>query len=388
MDEAWETTEACLAQHPKEGRARYFKAFLLQRQGKNSEAETALRDLIKDPLLSLDNQANAWHLLGTVLDAVGQYKEAMESLKKSKALRRQTVNAAAMESNYDTMVASRQTLLAELKPEMVQRWREEAKETSCPHPLVLLGGPPRSGTTLFEQILAAHPEIIVFDEPHSFFNELLNRVNPPPPAPGLTLSRLNALTADERTYLIGRYLKSLLRETDEFPGAKLLLDKNPSTTGSLHLWIRLFPFSKNIIALRDPRDNVISCFFQNIPVSAANVSFLSLERTAQYYAHRMEVWLRMKELGGFEWIETRYEDIVRDLEGEGRRITSFLGLTWNDAQAKYYERARQKFVHSPTYDEVSKPVYKRAVGRWEHYAEELAPFQGILEPYLKHFGYA
>jgi predicted Zn-dependent protease len=54
LDEAWEQVEACLAKYPKDDQARYFRAFLLHRQKKDAEAETALRDLIKDgPKLSL-----------------------------------------------------------------------------------------------------------------------------------------------------------------------------------------------------------------------------------------------------------------------------------------------------------------------------------------------
>lgn len=198
---------------------------------------------------------------------------------------------------------------------------------------------------------------------------------------------MNALDPAGRAQLTGRYFKSILRETEENPGAKLLLDKNPSTTAWLHVWLRLFPQSKVVIALRDPRDIIISCYFQNIPRDWAIVSFASLERTAKFYSECMDVWLRMRELGGFEWIESRYEDVVGKLEGEGRRVTNFLGLPWHEGQAAYYETTRRKFIHSPTYNEVTQPVYTRAVRRWEHYAEALAPLQLSLEPYFRAFGY-
>ena len=61
----------------------------------------------------------------------------------------------------------------------------------------------------------------------------------------------------------------------------------------------MFPDLKVIIALRDPRDVIISCFFQNLRLNATNANFLSLERTARHYADLMDVWLRMRELGGF-----------------------------------------------------------------------------------------
>jgi hypothetical protein len=157
---------------------------------------------------------------------------------------------------------------------------------------------------------------------------------------------------------------------------------------SLNVWLRVFPELKVIIALRDPRDVIISCFFLNIMLNATNVNFLSLERTARHYADLMDVWLRMRELGGFDWIESRYEDVVENLAAEGRKVTEFLGLPWHPDQARYHENARRKVLYAPTYHDVTQPVYKRAVGRWERYAEALAPVQAKLAPYCRAFGYS
>jgi len=115
---------------------------------------------------------------------------------------------------------------------------------------------------------------------------------------------------------------------------------------------------------------------------------LSLERTAKHYADLMDVWLRVRELGGFDWIESRYEDVVADLETEGRKVTEFLGLKWHADQARSYETARRKVLYAPTYHDVTQPVYQRAMGRWEHYAVALAPVQERLAPYCRAFGYA
>jgi hypothetical protein len=97
--------------------------------------------------------------------------------------------------------------------------------------------------------------------------------------------------------------------------------------------------------------------------------------------------LRLRELGGFDWIETRYEDVVENVEIEGTRVTEFLGLSWHPNQARYYETARRKFLFAPTYHEVTQPVYRRAVGRWERYAQALEPIQPKLAPYCRAFGY-
>jgi hypothetical protein len=198
---------------------------------------------------------------------------------------------------------------------------------------------------------------------------------------------LNTLTAAQRAHFQQRYFKSLLRENFERPEFRMFLDKNPSPTAWLHLWLRLFPDLKVIIALRDPRDVIVSCFFQNLRLNATNANFLSLERTATHYADLMDVWLRMRDLGGFDWIETRYEDTVASLETEGRRVTEFLGLSWHPQQAAYHETSRKKFVFSPTYNEATRPVYKTAVGRWKNYADALGPVQERLGKYCRIFNY-
>lgn len=388
LDQAWEQVETTLKQQPKDPRALYYKAFLLQRKGNNAEAETALRDLLKAGSLKPDIECSAHYLLGIVLDALGQYGEAMVWLASAKSILRKMTDTAAMEKSYDKMERARRRLLAELTPESIKQWREEAAASPSPHKLAFLGGSPRSGTTLVEQILGAHPDVLAFDEPEGFAQEILNGLHPAGTGGPLTFKTLNGLNGNVRLRLMARYFRSVLRETDQSPGGRFVLDKNPAMTASLHIWLRLFPLTKVIITLRDPRDVAISCYFQNLALTGANVNFLSLERTAKFYGDCMDVWLRMKELGGFEWTETRYEELVKNWEGEGHRLTEFLGLQWHKAQSSYQEAVRSKFVHAPTYSDVAKPVYGSAVARWKHYEEALAPIQPTLAKYCQAFGYA
>jgi hypothetical protein len=291
-----------------------------------------------------------------------------------------------LEKSYDEGDRRRRELLAGLTPEMIRRWRQEPPASQENHQLAFLGGHPRSGTTLLEQVLDANPDVLAFDEPSAFLHEVEKQIHfqPTPKA----ADQLDSLPASRRREMRQRYVKSLLREVPGQPRQRVLVDKNPSPTMALNLWLRVFPELKVIIALRDPRDVIISCFFLNIMLNATNVNFLSLERTAKHYADLMDVWLRLRELGGFDWIESRYEDVVADLAVEGRRVTEFLGLTWHPDQARYHETARRKVLYAPTYHDVTQPVYKHAVKRWERYADALAPVQASLAKYCRAFGYS
>lgn len=368
MDEAWEQVETCLAAHPKDDQARYFRAFLLHRQKKDAEAETELRDLIKDgPQYPYVKYASR-HLLGVVLDKLGNYDEAMRCLLEAKEQVRAIADTTLLERKYDEEDRSRRRSLAGLTSETIRRWRLEAPPSQDQYQIAFLGGHPRSGTTLLEQILDANPGILAFDEPSSFNQEI-------------------AQAPDKRADSRPRYLKSLLREIPGESAARVLIDKNPSLTMSLNLWLRAFPELKVIIAVRDPRDVVLSCFFLNAMLNATNVNFLSFDRTVKHYADLMDVWLRMRELDGFGWIETRYENVVADMEREGRKATEFLGLEWHPNQARYHETARQKVLYAPTYHDVTQPVYHRAVGHWQRYAAAFDSVMPRLAPYCRKFGY-
>jgi tetratricopeptide (TPR) repeat protein len=387
LDEAWAQVEMCLTQNPRDDQARYFRAFLLHRKKKHGEAETALRDLIKDgPQYPYVKYASR-HLLGVVCDELGQYPEAMRWLLEAKTQVRQLTDVDLLEREYDKTDARRRELLASLTPEIIRSWRPSTSPATDRYRVAFLGGHPRSGTTLLEQILDAHPDVLAFDESVAFSQEITAHLPLPNAGSEAQVRALNAVSSGRCRDIRQRYVKSLLRETEGEPLAKILLDKNPSPTMSLPQWLRVFPELKVIIALRDPRDVIVSCFFLNIMLNAVNMNFLSLERTAKHYADLMDVWLRMRELGGFDWIETRYEDVIENVEAEGRKATEFLGLALHPDQIRYHETARRKFLFAPTYHDVTQPVYRRAIGRWERYAEALEPLQKKLQPYCRAFGY-
>lgn len=388
FEEAWEQVEAVLKIDPRDDQGRYFQAFLLHRNGRNGEAATLLRDLIRDGPRYPYVKYSSCHLLGVVLDQTGEFEEAMHWLLAAKRQVRTLVDTGVLERGYDEGARLRRALLASFEPGAISRWRQDLPAAADGPPgLAFLGGHPRSGTTLLEQVLDAHPTVMAFDEPVAFNQEITGRIALASTEGDALFRQLDRLPPATVADMRRRYLQSLLREADGAPAGRVLLDKNPSPTMSLNIWLRVFPGMKVIIALRDPRDVIVSCFFMNVALNSTNVNFLSLERTVKHYRDLMDVWLRLRELPGFDWIESRYEDLVGDLEGEGRRVTGFLDLEWHPDQARFQETARRKMLYAPTYHDVTRQVYRSAVGRWQNYRAQLAPLLPSLEPYCKAFGY-
>jgi hypothetical protein len=182
-----------------------------------------------------------------------------------------------------------------------------------------------------------------------------------------------------------RKMEGMLREPI---GDRIHLDKNPTLALFLPVLLRLFPATRTIIAIRDPRDVVLSCYLRYLPLNPVSVSFLTPERAAKRYTLDMLGWLKYREQMASPWLEVRYEDAVADLPAVARKTLEFLDLPWDDAVLGYRERARTRSVLSPTYESVSKPVYSTAIGRWRNYEKQLGPVMEELKPYLSEFGYA
>jgi tetratricopeptide (TPR) repeat protein len=378
LPQARAAVEECLAIDPRDDQARYFAAVLDRREGKMEDSERRLRDLISSEPKHPYVRYACRYELAQVCDRADRFDEAMKLLAEAKEIVRRLTDTDQLLRGYDQGAESARRFTASLPKDILRTWETffpEAKRSTIPR-LAFLGGHPRSGTTLIEQILDAHPDVTALDEPNAFLDVL---------QPAFHKSReLSSARVNELRRL---YITELLRETGS-EGGKILVDKNPSPTARMPVWLRVFPELRVLIALRDPRDVVLSCYFQNIPLNAVNVNFLSFERLAKHYSDLMDVWLAVREWEGFSWMETRYEDVVADLRKEGGRVTEFLGLSWVEQQNQFHERSQRKQMYSPTYRDVTRPIYKRSVARWEAYEKYLAPILPKLSPYCAKFGYA
>jgi len=378
LGEARAAVEECLAIDPRDDQARYFSAVLDRRENQLDSAECRLRDLLAaEPKHPYVRYACRYEL-AQVLDRTERFDEAMAMLVQAKAIVRTLTDTEALLQGYDYGAGRARGFTRGLPKNILQTWSQQfpAAGREANPALAFLGGHPRSGTTLLEQVLDAHPGVAALDEPPAFIEVLEPAFHQ---SKDLSNARLN--------HLRRLYTQALAGELGPEAQGKLLVDKNPSPTARLPIWLRVFPELRVLIALRDPRDVLLSCFFQNLPLNAVNANFLSFERLVRHYADLMDIWLAVREWEGFAWLETRYEDLVANLETEGRRVTRFLGLDWHEAQTRFYEKSARKQFYSPTYQDVTRPVYARSVARWRCYEKYLAPILPALQPYCRQFGY-
>lgn len=384
IDEAFKLIEECLRAAPDYLEAQLFKARLLRRLKDASTSESLFRTLAVSEHAGPELRAQAWAELAQLHDRQEEYDAAMQAMLQSKELL--LAKEGKVLQHADTVMGHLRALVDSLQHSHFDQWRAQL-ESFTPQKVAVLTGFPRSGTTLLEQVLDSHTQLVSSDEREAFARDIFPAMWLTPATPLPTPQALSAIPLERLMTLRERYLDYLEAALNEPIGPRVHLDKNPTLTVVLPGLLRLFPETRCLIALRDPRDVVISCFMQYLPLNANSVYFLTLERAAQRYANDLGLWLKLKEKIGSPWLELRYEDTVGDLEREARRALEFLGLTWEPNVMAYRDRLKQKAVASPTYEAVSQPLYTRAIGRWKHYEKYLETSLPYLRPVLQALGY-
>ena len=384
VEEAHELIEECLRLAPDYLEAQLFQARLLRRLKEEAASEALFRKLAGAEQAHPQVRAQAWAELAALHDRREEFEEAMAAMLRCKELLLPREGSMRQESRG--VLAQLRGLEESLTAAHFRRWTEEGRSFPQQRTAVLASFP-RSGTTLLEQVLDTHSGLISSDEREAFARDIFPAMWLTPQTPVPTATAFDLIPRERLAALRTRYLAYMEAALHQPIGERVHLDKNPTLTLVLPGFLRLFPETRLLIALRDPRDVVVSCFMQYLPLNANSVCFLTLERTAERYANDLAAWRRFRELIASPWLEVRYENAVADLSAETRRAVEFLGLSWEESVLNYRERLKQKAVGSPTYEAVSQPLYTRAIGRWKNYQKFLEPALPLLEPSLKAFGY-
>jgi hypothetical protein len=171
------------------------------------------------------------------------------------------------------------------------------------------------------------------------------------------------------------------------PEVRLFVDKQPLNAALLPLIYRLFPAAKIILALRDPRDVVLSWYQQRFGMNMAMYQLLRLDTATAYYeavmclveVSRGKLPLRLHTM--------KYEDVVGQFEATIRGVLDFLELEWDEGVRHYAETAKKRSIGTPSAAQVVRPLYGSARGKWRNYTTYLEPYVPTLAPWVKTFGY-
>jgi Flp pilus assembly protein TadD len=361
-----------------------------RQQVMHTRAILAMRN--KDPALarSLLEQAGPIHEgdyayyyeLGGVCDKLRDADAAMQALREAHARHVAELKHSAPDS-FTPEALSLPGAVRKLSADEFKAWPQYRAPDSRNSPVFVVGFP-RSGTTLLEQMLDAHPQLQSMDET-PFFERLAGKLRAHDPRILQDLSVLRQYDCDE---LRKKYFLLTTERIQRRPDAQLV-DKNPLNMMWLPMIYRLFPAAKFILCVRHPCDVILSCYMQNFRSSVLGAACENLERLAAAYVQAMQTWLQHVSVIQPDVHESRYEDLVADSVTQTRRIADFLELEDATPMLQFDRRAREKgYIGTPSYSQVIEPVNTKGMNRWHLYRDYFQSALPILQPMLEHWGYS
>jgi hypothetical protein len=357
----------------------WLQARLAYGRGDAGSAKDVLARLLRSPRLKREQRAEALLLLGLALGDLGESAEAFATARRGKQIQREL---------YADQAAGRESEVAKLR--RLGTWLEtEPAEWELSLPAIpgaaeshiFLLGFPRSGTTLLEQVLAAHKRVGTLEEAPTLAAAYQAFLSGPD-----ACAALIKLGPEEAAAWAGHYWNGV-RERGVDVAGRLFVDKQPAGTLYLPIIARLFPRARILFALRDPRDVVLSCFRQAFRMNAMTYAFTDLAETAACYDACMRLAERARARLKLAWADVRHEALVEDFDAELRRILDFLGLEPDPGMSDFARAAGARTIRTPSAHQVRAGLNRRGLGRWRSYQGELAPVLPILAPWVERFAY-
>ena len=378
-----ELTQSILEQVPEDLRGdpnfALVQARLLARSGRNEEALQSLDRFATPAGLPASLLSDVQFERGKLLDRLGRYDQAYAALLEANSLVRDNFRRFQQDiGDENAPIPWLERGLDTVEPYTSLRPVGEAEGAP-----VFIVGFPRSGTTLLDQILDSHPRLQVLEEKPALDAVISELHHHPRGFP----ESLNALTDADWAAARRVYWQSVGKYLTRRPGTTLV-DKYPLHMVRVPLIRRLFPASKIVLALRHPCDAVLSCFMQNFRFTEATHGFWSLEGSARIYDQLMRQWEAQRAKYQPDVFEIRYEQLVEEFRVEVGRLIEFLGVGWDDAVLNYQQHALKRgAINTPSYNQVVKPIYKTAVGRWRHYRRYFDSSLPLLAAHIERLGY-
>jgi tetratricopeptide (TPR) repeat protein len=355
-------------------------ALLAERAGQHEDAYRHL----SAALASQKEFAHRHHLLfplAKVLDTLGRYEDAYGVAEEAHRSQMTFFEVAMGKSPEEKSQMLSRTENG-CDPDDIATWDSVGPAPQdCP---IFIVGFPRSGTTLLEQVLDAHPQLQSMDEQPFLLRALAEVTDRGIRYP----AELGKLTAQDLDDIRAHYWERV-RKIVELPPGKRLVDKYPLNMTLLPLLRRLFPNASIVLAIRHPCDVLLSCFLQDFRAPELAMLCRDLPTLATAYCRAFEFWYSQLPLLRPRSYELRYEQLTADFATEVRKLAEFLHLPWDEAMLAPGQRARARgFISTPSYSQVLEPVNSRSVGRWKQYERHFAPVLPVVTSWIERWGYS
>lgn len=365
-DEAIEVFRACIRAHPGFGEP-WWSLANLKTFSFDAEEVAVLEDLVEREELGEEARVNMRYALGKHHENREAYDTAMRHYGAGAALRRG-------QEAYDPV--QNQVLTDRIIETFSEAFFAERAgwgvDDDAP---ILVVGLPRSGSTLIEQILASHSQVDATIELGDLGRcaRAVGRAQKDRKEYPAATNRLGEADVEA---LGQRYLDGAAHYRGEAP---YFIDKMPNNFQHLGLLHLMLPRARIIDARRHPLDSCLGSYKQ-LFYRGQSFTYDWFE-LGQYYLQYRRIMAHWQDLFPERILAVNYEDVVRDQEGQTRRMLDFLGLPFEENCLRFWETERA--INTASSEQVRRPIYTKGLNFWRHYEAHLGELISQLEPLLR-----
>ena len=315
----------------------------------------AIEAQVKGQGPSRDDKVLLHFAAGKLADDRGEFDRAFDHFERANAWKQARYDRAEVSQTAERSIEV-------FTPEFFAERKGWGSDDQRP---VFIIGMPRSGTTLLEQVLARHPEVIGAGE-LPFVSRIVQAI------PGGSYpTSVEALAAPDIAQLAAQYSAQL---DSLAPGAARVTDKQPGNFLFAGMIALLFPGARVLHCRRHPVDTALSCFFQNFN-GGQNYSF-ALDDLVHFTRRYQALMAHWSDVLSTPMLDVAYEGLVTEPERTAREVVAFCGLEWDDACLDH--TGATTTVQTASRWQVRQPVYTSSVERWRRYEAHLGPLRDLL----------
>ena len=346
---ARESYERALAVEPDNSLALARLAGVSQAAELDTSLAQRLRVTMARPDIPQAERADVGFALAGLLDAAGQYDEAFETARTANELSRAAAgpaaryDRAAVENYFDRLIRAFD--------------RPVSSSNEAAFAPLFICGMFRSGSTLVEQILAAHSRVRAGGE-LDLIPALVSNIRNYPES---------AAAADAQSVQRWRefYASGLPVEPT---GQRIVTDKRPDNFLHIGLIKMLFPRAKIVHTRRHPLDNLISLYFLHLDPGMSYA--LDLDDSVHWYGQYLRLMEHWHALYRADILDVDYDELVRAPRAAIEPLLGFCGLDWEESVLDFH-RSRAA-VKTASVWQVRQPLHARSSGRWRNYERFIA----------------
>ncbi|MDH7639119.1 tetratricopeptide repeat-containing sulfotransferase family protein [Sphingomonas oryzagri] len=357
IDEAERSIDAVILLRPDDGEAHYLRAGLRRQTEARNHVGELQAALARHGGRATPADVPLHFALGKELEDIGRFEEAFHHFEAGGRLRRTTFryDVAGDVATMEALAAQHDTASLDLR---------SGEDADAP---IFIVGLPRSGTTLVERILAAHPDVTAGGELDAFPRAAVATTGPVSSKEEF-VARSLAVPPGTLARAYGDHVGARAGRTPRFT------DKLPINGLYVGLIARSLPGARIVLVTRDPMANGFA-MFSTLFAQAYPFSY-DLGELGRYMVAWHGLMAHWQETLGPRMLTLRYEDLVADPEANTRKLLDYCGLAWDPACLAFHES--EGSVSSASAVQVRQPIHRNSVEKWRRYGAALDPLAKAL----------